>query len=480
MDHYQVKVDNRFFARAKNEYSYWIRALWREFIQNCVDAPNCDNITITTDATDNGIKIEVANNGDPMDKDTLINKLLALGGTTKTGTNNVGGMGVAKNLLYLCHEYYHIHTGTHLVKGSGGEYTIEETEYYHGTKSTILVTGAYPEELERELNQLLQLTNWNGTITVNGQTHQTKAKVTNLRKAFPWGKVYTGKLTRTNLLVVRVNGIPMFSQWCDYRNTVVIELDGSSTLTANRDGLQNEAQSQLNQLLNQLTTNKRAALKQTTTQYTSYQGQAIKAPSADTIDITDEQQLKVIEAALNRANSLYNHFSDFKRPQATTLPADTETDKVKHNPLKYRFIIKNDLGMTIPKCYLPETFSDYSKKLAIAWITAALRIAELVEYKGEFSVGFIFDEDAAALFENTTKYGPVLYINPIQVTKQQNSQSRSLKRSRNFTAAGKWSIIADCIHEFTHMLGYESHNEDFANKITDLFALALHKRSELL
>src|ERR1700676_1725123 len=99
MESRTVKIGNSFFAGAFRDYSNWLFAWTREILQNSIDAPGSDLIEVTIETIDGNTKVRVSNNGQPMSKEILCDKLLALGESGKTGqVGAVGGFGKAKEI----------------------------------------------------------------------------------------------------------------------------------------------------------------------------------------------------------------------------------------------------------------------------------------------------------------------------------------------------------------------------------------------
>jgi len=136
----QIKIGPEFFAKAKNDYNDWHWAIIREFMQNSIDCGS-DTIGISINLDNDGeTSLVVENNGEPMTRDIMENKLLSLGSSGKEFKDSVGGFGKAKEILYFCHSAYTIKSGNIVVKGSGAEYTIEQSDdKVDGTASAILI-----------------------------------------------------------------------------------------------------------------------------------------------------------------------------------------------------------------------------------------------------------------------------------------------------------------------------------------------------
>jgi hypothetical protein len=106
-----------------------------------------------------------------------------------------------------------------------------------------------------------------------------------------------------------------------------------------------------------------------------------------------------------------------------------------------------------------------------------LALHDLFNKQATFSVGFIFDEDRAAEFESGMGYGDVYYINPIQIVKQDNSNSRSMAKRWKFTPAGRWAILSKALHEYVHgAVGLHGHDELYSSHLTELTGVVLKER----
>lgn len=140
----------------------------------------------------------------------------------------------------------------------------------------------------------------------------------------------------------------------------------------------------------------------------------------------------------------------------------------------FRFIAKNETGMQIPDHFMPgRLMSGYSSKLVKVWVKLLVRMAAVLGYKPEFSVGFIFSSDVEAQYEVGT-YGNVFYLNPATVVEQSSSRSRSLRKRWKLTQRNK--LITLALHEMVHGLGYRYHDEAYANVLTDMAARVMDNR----
>ena len=133
----QVQVPHSYFQKAKSEYSDWRWAMLREFIQNAYDAQATTIDFRLTINTAGRIELHVDDDGIGMDRDTLENVLLCMGGSRKPG-GSIGGFGIAKAILFFAHHAYTIQTRDLTVHGSGGEYRLQmDSNSIVGTRMTV-------------------------------------------------------------------------------------------------------------------------------------------------------------------------------------------------------------------------------------------------------------------------------------------------------------------------------------------------------
>jgi hypothetical protein len=490
----QVAIGPEFFAKSKQDYSNYEWALVREFMQNSMD---CDSnrIVVTCETVAGKTVLTVENDGDPMTEEILVGKLLALGGSGKNFAGTVGGFGKAKELLYFCHERYVIFSGKWRVEGSGAGYDIVEMpESFHGTRSTVYMDEDVTNILINQFQLFCGLAQWSGKVILNGRELDCDLRKGSPRRELSFGTVYTNK-TYSKMLVLRMGGIPMFSHWVGVDRCVVVELKGTSAdvLTANRDGLKWSYRSELDNFIAELTTDKRRALKTRYTEYTHYEGDKLQNQKRAGISArelvaftgggaVEEEQEEGTPVSAQEAREVAGQLfapspgAGTHRPGGTMVLERKEV-RVAARQIQDDFVIRNNLGMKIPACYLPDRpeFGAYSLKMARIWGRLMLQLHELFDLESEFSIGFNFDEEEVAFFEQSSNYGKVYYINPCQVVKS-STGPRSLKK--RFQLTDRDSILAAAVHEFTHGQGYSGHDGEYAAAVTANFAVVLkHRKS---
>lgn len=490
-----IKIGPEFFAKAKNDYADFHWALVREAFQNCGDAPGSSKIEFTVCLIEGNTMFTFANNGAPMTREILEGKLLSLGGSGKGFEGTVGGFGKAKEILYFCHREYKIVTGGIMVEGSGAGYDLQEgVEFHEGTHSRIVLAGDHVERLQRAVRKFASLAQWSGEVYLGNDKLECSLRKGSPRTQFSWGTVYTNKST-SNLVVVRVGGIPMFTEYTSLDRCAIIELKGASVevLTSNRDGLVWKHREEYRQFLQDLVTNKSRALKPQEPTYQHFGGvkyvhKVATATKTSAVALVGDvspreakQVLVVVDGPMGEgstsggsgAGSVVVGHGRIGVMETETSGADFMGDGdlvgVEASPvsvIQEEFVIKNETSLKIPAYLLPDSdsFSSYGKKLARMWGRLMLELHRMYKLEKEFAIGFVFSEDAAAQHEVSSSFGTVYYLNPVEVVEQASSASKSMRKRFLLTERNK--LLAIAVHEFLHGLGFSDHDETYAAKLT--------------
>lgn len=487
-----VRIGPEFFQKELREYANWQWAFVREALQNCIDAPGSREIRFHAQDVDDTTVVTWSNNGRSMDQDTIENKLFALGGTGKGFDGTVGGFGKAKTLLYFAQRQYFIRTGQLMVRGQGGDYQICTDNNYKGTKSVVTIAGNHAESLNAKAERFVNLSQWHGTFYVNNVEMQGNLRKGKHRRDFSFGSVYTNK-SESNVIVVRIGGIPMFTKHIRLDRCVVLELNGSSAdrLTSNRDSLLSKYSYELDDFLTEIAVDRKSALsnKRQTREFFGNVRMACAFNEVPEPDIYAEnewnnglgltEKVFTSEAALRAARlDDANLTVEPKESKAISTPAAKSTEaRVSLRPsavevinYKMRFVIYNKTDRKIPKWLTPgSSMRSFARKLVHSWASILVEMHRITKRSAYFSVGFVFDEDP----ENTTlacyeahNGEPIYYINPTLPGFK-----------RRFSAKDKDKLITIAAHEFVHgQYGRNYHDEDFAADFTELMASVMANR----
>lgn len=501
-----IKIGPAFFAKEKNDYQNWRFAWIRELVQNGSDAPGTDTIEFNFKFDGTHTIASCTNNGSPMTKNILVEKFLAIGESGKNFMGTVGGFGKAKTLIAFTHDHYNIRTGTLEVDGEGAQYTLSEDHpYFHGTTTTVKMRGDETDKLLNEAKRFVAYAQWDGIVRINGTNYECDMRKGSPRKSYDWGTVYTNK-TIPNRVIVRVGGIPMFSEYTSFDRTVIVELAGASVdvLTSNRDGLSGKYEDEFQEFLTDLITNKSKALKASSPSYTRFSGakyahrktEAVKASARSIVGDTEPRTAKerlgtTIAAFVGGQNSPSSsaggsggHVLDSSRIGVAVQQTEEMSEVIERvverritpvSTIAEEFILKNDTTLKIPDYYRPDCdqFGTYSRKLARIWGRLMLELHRKYELETEFSIGFVFSEDAEAEHEDGS-YGTVYYLNPAKIVEQQASASKSFKK--RFALTERNRLLSIAVHEFLHGLGFRYHDENFAAKLTDMMGQIMDDR----
>lgn len=477
-----LAIGPEFFAKARNDYARYEWALAREFLQNSID---CGSKAIRVSCfTENGVTVLVVeNDGDPMTREILVDKLLSLGSSGKDfKKGSVGGFGKAKELLYFCHESYRIESGEWLVEGRGAGYNITKVKSFRGTRSRLIMTENVTDRLLAAFREFARFAQWGGTLTVNDEVLACDMRKGSPRREFEWGTVYTNQ-SASHKLVTRVNGVPMFTDYTSYEGCVVIELKGESakTLTSNRDSLVWNYRDEYAQFLASLTSDKAKALRTQTPSYVKFEGSRYKhkKDTSKPASEADKQAfLDVVRKALAGVPGGEGAIAAAMSARSMSAGA-LEIQEVREevqNVLMQEFIVKNETEMVVPDCYLPasEQFGHYSQRLARTWGNLLLELHKMLDLESTFAIGFVISADSIAQHEKSTEFGTVYYVNPAEIVKQQSSESKSLRRRWKLTDRGQ--LLATAIHEVVHGMGFSAHDESYAAMLTEVMGQVFQQR----
>lgn len=493
-----VTISHEHFKKSKLEYSNWMQAIFREAIQNSVDA-NASLINIDYYKMDNQkINLTFSDNGSGMSLDILLNILLTMGGSKKDNEDAIGGFGYAKSILFFAHDEYVIKTNDIILKGEGGNYSYTEgNPIVKGTEFNIIIENDYYhtniENINQYLKEIIEFSCFNKVkFIINGEKNLYKSKNFNFELSSDLGEIKFSDNGYSNYsdLWIRINGLAMFKHSVYQREKQssflgVLDLNKSplESLTANRDGLQYKYSSQLNSIFAKLSEEREKL---------TYNGMFnfILNEQDELEDIESIESIESIENIEEKNKSCESFIKELKEintesEKAQEIFIDLELKKVfkdlssqenkfqdffNHSVKKINedfypnnFVISTekseDVEFSLYKKFFSELVKKNNVKMAIYWDTIinyllqTSYIKEIIDYKsgrfylGEHKVfkGFVFGNDTllgANVYDRDKGY--TLSINP-----------------KNSHVKLDFETIFDiAIHEISHFK-INSHNEVF-------------------
>jgi len=495
-----VTVPREFFQGELRVYSStgWREAFARELLQNATDAKPT-RIDVRFEDIDGHGRVTFSDDGTGMSRAVLEDVFFALGRTTKSGPDSIGGFGRARIIICFAQTRYQIRTRDLLVTGSGGEYTIEQTgDYRRGCEFVIDLLDETSDQVKDAFIHLLRTCTLTVPVTIDGQRMHGRQLPTRASRVLrddtgtPWGRAYvdTDGIGR---LLVRVHGLTMYSRWLSTSDDVVLELvPGKSrqVLSASRDQLAGPYGDQLDEFTADLARNRRKALRPPDAPLDlRVGGGGFFATDADTpVEPRPPAQpdpgldggIPISVTAANDAAQQHalEHVAAYA---AAALAAGHGVETQTRQPAGYR-----PLGFDV--FLMADANDSRVRKLARAWDpsnwderTGRRRRALLLAWKAAVShamdafvtahpelgrivwtVGWTFDQDAQAIHRSAGEDKHVLALNPVTDT--------GAVRYRPSDRASRQKLLAIAAHEVCHVAA-AGHDEQFAGLLTDLYGV---------
>jgi hypothetical protein len=207
-----ISLSASFFTKELHAYSDWRSAFWRELLQNAVDA-NASTIQITLRPQGEGCVATIHDDGPGTTRETLEQVYFVVGETTKVGGASIGGFGRARVLTCFGHASWKISTNQWRCAGSGTQYEISPMETrQEGCLIEVAIVLATAAEMEGVLDLYLQSCQLGCEVWVNGALFNRWAHRNRIAGQLSFGKVFVNKSKARYSVLVRVNGVQMFSR----------------------------------------------------------------------------------------------------------------------------------------------------------------------------------------------------------------------------------------------------------------------------
>jgi Histidine kinase-, DNA gyrase B-, and HSP90-like ATPase len=494
-----VRIDDSFFKKERDQaYSDWETAVWRELFQNSIDQ-GCSSIKIglENENVDNFVRLTFTDNGPGMKRDVLENVYFAIGATTKTDSNQIGGMGRARVLTCFSMKSYRILSDYYEVVGAGGEYVINDTGHNQGCSIIIDMEDTSVDVMKTKLVAFLAECRISTRIFFNGELLSVPTanfgkyiRSFNLPSGDEFAKVYVNKSSNCHRLIVRVNGVSMFSTRILAAAQVIVELDPSKSrqvLTANRDGFHWSYRPIMDAFIAELSINTKSALLPRFPRKKSVaRGGGFKIVTNNRRD--DNMEMAKFGNSLHKAMveklPISNFLTKNNTPAAVTFLENSEPKSI-HGFLEWFdhnfgdiFIFEETENFSVHKVvnnYYPENWypqevngKSFRKggniiKVLLMWktaITYALEVGlpKMGQNMVSYSVGFVFSDTVAAQ-HRTEDDGHLFLLMPVKADGRLAYSVRAKDSLKSFMSMAK--------HEVTHVV-HSWHNEDFCRLREDI------------
>jgi hypothetical protein len=481
-----VTVPPEFFRAELRMYTDWREALARELVQNAVDAgATCIDVDYTV--ADGQVRLTFSDDGCGMDRAVLEEVFFALGRTTKRTADTIGGFGRARIITCFAQERYQIETGGLVVDGCGGDYTIAESGSdtpgaARGCRFIIDLADDDIERHRRSMRRLLGASALTLRTQLDGQPFTNWTSVGRARRVLrdeagrPWGRVHVRERA-VGQLIVRVNGLKMFTRYLPGTDDVIVELEprrSREVLAAGRDQLAAGFAGQLDQFVDAIAQNRRQTLSAPERQRTvRLHGGGFMVASPPQNSNVDSEPANAAAGRAGGALAGGNGDTSAVAPRRTVEPCDLLEDDTGANLAGFGFDVflltdgtDNNQARRL-RTWDPRRWDAQAvrrRRVVGAWVGAVEYGVELLMRRREFTsavhwtVGVVISSEVAALCRSD-EHGHVLAINP-HPSDGPYVISNPAHRRR---------LLAMALHEVAHICT-DGHDETFAALLTDLYA----------
>lgn len=448
-----VTIPKRFFIdEALREYYDVPKRLIQEIVQNSRDAFS-SLIEITF--TDTGYTIR--DNGNGMDKQTLLDGLLTLGGSIKV-EGNTGAFGAAKKLVLFAHQNYSIKTRDLVAHGTCLEYELLENQpFFDGTEISCEFFPDFCSSAQEMVNNAISVLakcdfsnscrviingeeftdwmNWPGATILETDWCLIKTKPGN-------GYVY-----------IRKNGIYSFNRYTSCKKDAIIELKPPSRelFSQSRDSLRPPYSSKLDAVCAEMSKGESTFGLPGIREFV-YLGRNRFIEFVNKIHDSSEEAAQVVRSL---GDILAYQTVEQRKMVVDSLSAfhsSVDQEQLKQvneemcEELQDLFVV--DLADSPytrpPDKYNPKSLPKKFDFLAKLWKTTIKNILSLSENSLDFQIGFTLDKECKALYSKKKDSDIVrLLINPETFEFSKDYEERF------------WAVFISALEEVSHAITYQ-------------------------
>lgn len=457
-----VALSPRFFANELKAYSDWREAFWRELVQNSVDA-GCRNIDVRFTGSEDEPLVTFRDDGPGMSRETLRNVYFQLGATTK-GADDIGGFGRARMLTCFAHASYSVKSRDYLATGSGAAYQIASNPdgVTGGCEIGVqLLNSGGAVAMKQRLTAFLATCQLDCRVAVDGEEFSSWAYRYRKAGEISFAAIHVNRSQAPQILV-RVNGVTMFSRWTSAKARIILEVPAAiarTALTSNRDGLRNQHQNEFDRYLEKLSVDCSSSVREQHSPLKTFFGHAARTVRRKSALPPPSHTPPEPAAAAHVSASAYIPFNGPATAVCYSAPAISLPEYVLYTDCKSGKL------RTAAKKFTPEAIAGTKRERLLSGWTRACEIAldALLEITGgdsvDFAPGFVFSDDAKAVCLSGDGAHSLL-LRPVD------------ERGRlayNVSVCGiAFELLALAAHEATHAW-CPTHNEDFASTLTAVF-----------
>lgn len=474
--HGTVSMPSDYFAKSvKNNYCSVTWALWRELLQNSLDA-NSTKIDIKLEEIGGDLVYTCSDNGCGMSQKTMEDFLLTFGGTHKKD-NSVGGFGEAKILILFAMQKYSVHSRDVYAQGSGLNYTIEKRQKIKGT----IFSGVLPKSWGYSYSNFLH--SFYGLI--NSSRLDKKIKITFNGELFACPKgtgktFFNAKVDSTDVcckvsvgdgnIYVMHKGLFMFEMY-DYnlyksRLNVHMWIGNSiDFLTSSRDRFTQDKKKFVDEIVNLASSSADGMAAcvsvEKNLKIPSYGNGFLMPPK--TYNSIEKEVCGFIKLS-DFSNFINGYFYvDLDRAFLSISKNKKNVDEwcvalEKNIPNEYKKDAIMISSKKIEKKYFLSSLNKVNSKMLKKFkcLTSLILREFCPKKENEIKFGFIFDEDIMGLYETEG----FIYYNPKKIKDRK-------------------SLLEVCVHECAHAIGNMEHDSYFANNVSKIFSWLIYSKEAI-